>query len=94
VIRAVVDGNEEAMGPVALLGCRFARAVLAHAGAADELRAEVLRRWGQRALVSLAFGITVSRMYPTIKYALGHGRACTVVRVGEALSPVKARRAA
>jgi hypothetical protein len=33
-------------------------------------------------LVSLAFAITASRIYPTVKYALGHGKACMRVVVG------------
>ena len=41
-----------------------------------------VKRCGRRALVSLAFAIYTARMYPTIKYALGHGKACTRVVVG------------
>ena len=94
VVRAVVAGREEAMGPEVLVGYRFARAVLAHHDSAGELRAEVSRRWGPRGLVSLAFGITTSRMYPTLKYALGHGHACRVVRIGDHGEPVTVRPAA
>ena len=36
---------------------------------------------GRRALVSLAFAITAARIYPTVKYALGHGKACMRVVV-------------
>jgi hypothetical protein len=32
--------------------------------------------------VSLAFAITAARIYPTVKYALGHGKACMRVVVG------------
>jgi hypothetical protein len=63
------------------LGVAFARAVLDHAPAADELREEVLRRWGPRGLVSLAFGLVGARIYPTLKYALGHGKTCQRVLV-------------
>jgi hypothetical protein len=41
-----------------------------------------VKRWGQRALVSLAFAITAARIDPTVKYALGHGKACMRVVVG------------
>ena len=41
-----------------------------------------MKRWGRRALVSVAFAITAARIYPTVKYALGHGKACTRVVVG------------
>jgi hypothetical protein len=55
---------------------------------ADELRAQIVERWSPRALVSLAFAITAARMYPTMKYALGHGRACQRISVGGAVVPV------
>jgi hypothetical protein len=40
------------------LAVRFAEASLRHAPEADDLRQEVVRRWGKRALISLAFAIT------------------------------------
>jgi hypothetical protein len=60
----------------------FTRATLAHDTAADESREAIVKRWGRRALVSLAFAITAARIYPTVKYALGHGKACMRVVVG------------
>jgi hypothetical protein len=94
VIGAVVAGREEGMPAEVALGYRFARAVLARHPDADQLRDEVVRRWGRRGLVSLALGITGSRMYPTLKYALGHGRACSAVRIGGESQPVRALAAA
>jgi hypothetical protein len=93
-IRAVIAGQDQAMDADVRLGYRFARAVLAHDPDADGLRAEVLAHWGQRGLVSLAFAITTSRMYPTLKYALGHGHACTVVRVAGQAQPAAVKTAA
>src|SRR5216117_553389 len=61
---------------------KFTRATLAHDAAADEYREAIVKRWGRRALVSLAFAITAARIYPTVKYALGHGTACVRVVVG------------
>jgi hypothetical protein len=34
--------------------------------------------------VTLAFAITTARMYPTVKYAMGHGRICSRVVVNGA----------
>jgi hypothetical protein len=82
VLRAVLAGNVDAMPPDVQLVWRFTQATLAHDAAADEYRWEIMRRWGSRALVSLAFAITATRIYPTVKYALGHGKACTRVVVG------------
>jgi hypothetical protein len=39
---------------------------------------------GSRAVVSLAFAMVASRIYPTVKDAMGHGKACTRVVVGGA----------
>ncbi len=82
VLRAVLADNPGAMPADVALAWRFTRATLAHDPAADEYRDEIVKRWGRRGLVSLAFAITASRIYPTVKYALGHGKACTCVVVG------------
>jgi len=81
VLRAIVAGDAQAAGDDAGLALRFARAALAHEAAADTLRAEIIGRWGQRALVTLALAIAASRVFPTVKYVLGHGQSCSRVRV-------------
>jgi hypothetical protein len=79
-IRAVLLGDEAAMSPDAVLGFRFARAVLRRDIAeSDRLRREILTRWGKKGLVSLALTIASARVYPSVKYALGHGHACVKV---------------
>jgi len=89
-IAAVVRGDEAALSPEAALGVRFARAVLARDAAADACRDEIVRRWGPRAVLALAFGVMGAQLYPTLKYALGHGKACTrVVVAGQSVSPRK-----
>ena len=82
VLRAVLTDNVDAMPPDVALVWKFTRATLAHDAAADEYREAIVKRWGRRALVSVAFAITAARIYPTVKYALGHGKACTRVVVG------------
>jgi len=81
VLRALLSDNPEAMPADVALVWKFTRATLAHDPAADEYREAIVKRWGRRALVSLAFAITTARMYPTVKYALGHGKACMRVVV-------------
>jgi hypothetical protein len=83
VIANIIAGDVIALPDDVALGVKFARAVLAHAVEADDLRADIERRWGKRAVASLALAITASRMYPTVKYALGYGKACTRITVGE-----------
>ena len=93
LLRAVLARDFAAMPEPVVLGVRFTQAVLAHDIEADELRALIVRRWGKRALVTLGFAITSARLYPTLKYALGHGQACVRVRVGGTEQPVLRRAA-
>jgi hypothetical protein len=88
ILRAVVARDFAAMPDDVALAVRFAEASLRHAGEADELREQVLRRFGKRGLVSLAFALTSARLYPTLKYAMGHGRACQRVTIGGETRPV------
>ena len=84
VLRAVLSDDPDTMPANVALVWKFTRATLAHDAAADDYREAIVKRWGRRALVSLAFAITAARIYPTVKYALGHGKACMRVVVGGA----------
>jgi len=82
VLRAILAGDEAAMGETARLGYQFARAVLDRdMERADPLRDEIVRRWGKAALTDIGLSLTTARMYPTLKYALGHGKTCSRVVV-------------
>jgi hypothetical protein len=94
-VSAIVRGDEAAMSPEVALGVRFARAVLARDAAADACREEIARRWGPRAVLALALGVMGAQLYPTMKYALGHGKACTrIVVAGQTVSPPARQRIA
>jgi len=89
VLTAILAGDEAAMGETAALAWRFARASLARDMAAcDPLRDEIVRRWGEKALVAISLALTAAREYPTLKYALGHGKACSKVVVAGVATPV------
>ena len=89
VLRAILAGDEAAMGETAALGWRFARASMARdMAAADPLRDEIVRRWGDRGLMAISMAVTTARMYPTLKYALGYGKACSRVTVAGKATPV------
>src|SRR5215510_14756403 len=83
LLRAILNDDVAAMPDDVALAWRFTKAVLAHDASADDYRAVILERWGPRAVVSLALAITTARIYPTVKYAMGHGKACTRVVVGD-----------
>jgi hypothetical protein len=88
ILRAILAGDEAAMGETAALAYRFAKASLERRlGEADALREEVVRRWSQKGLVALALALTTARMYPTLKYALGHGKSCSLVTVAGEAAP-------
>lgn len=80
-LRAVLTQNPAMMPPNVALAWRFTRATLDHDPLADEYREEITRLWGPEAVVSLAFAIVTARMYPTMKYAMGHGKSCTRIVV-------------
>jgi hypothetical protein len=82
VLRAVLTDDPGGMPDDVALAWRFTRATLDHDPAAEQYREEIVRRWGPRAVISLAFAIVASRTYPTVKYAMGHGKACTRIVVG------------
>jgi hypothetical protein len=88
VLRAIVTRDFAAMPEEVALAVRFTEATLARSAEADELREQVVRRFGQRGLISLGFAMLGARMYPTLKYALGYGRACTRLTIGGEVRPV------
>jgi hypothetical protein len=56
-ITAVRHEDAEDMPDDAALAWRFTRATLDHEPIADEYRQEITRRWGPRAVISLAFAM-------------------------------------
>jgi hypothetical protein len=82
VLRAMLADDPAAMPPDVGLVWRFTRATLAHDAAADDYREVIVELWGRRALISLAFAITAARIYPTVTYGLGHGKAFSRIVVG------------
>lgn len=81
VLRAVAVADDAAMPADVRLGVQFARATLARSPEADALRARIVDSWGRRGLLTLAFGLVASQLYPTLKYALGYGRTCSRLEV-------------
>ena len=57
VLRAIVARDFVAMPDEVALVVRFTEATLRHVPEADELREEVVRRFGKRGLIALAFAM-------------------------------------
>jgi uncharacterized lipoprotein YbaY len=85
-VRAIVARDFARLPPDAALGLRIADATLAHEPA-DELRAEALRRYGKKGLISLAYAIASARVYPTVKRVLGHAHTCERIKVAGEVVP-------
>jgi len=88
-IAKILHGDEAEMTEPTRLGVKFARAVFARdALAADDARAELQRRYGKRAIVSLGLAICASQLYPNFKWALGYGHTCQRLEVeGTTIAP-------
>ena len=83
LIRAILERDYAKCSKEALLGMELASATIARDGSGEEARAEILERWGRAGLVSLAYAIVGAQAYPTFKYAIGHGRACLRLQIGD-----------
>jgi hypothetical protein len=82
LIADLIAGRFEALPEPVRVTARFTLATLRRTPEADELRERVEQFFGRQGLLSIAFSITASRMYPTLKYAMGYGRSCQHVSVG------------
>ena len=83
VLRAIVAGDEARWARMLRwVGDSRASVMARDIAESDALREKIVDRWGRRGLVSLALTIASSRVYPAVKYALGHGRACVRLKVG------------
>jgi len=80
-IAAILRGDLEQAGEEAELGFRYGIAVAQNTVDAPALAEEVKKRFGKRALVSMAYAVACSRVYPTLKRGLGHGVACSKINV-------------
>lgn len=82
-IAALLRGDLEQAGEDAELGFRYGIAVSQNTPNTVGLSEEVERRYGKRALVSMAYAVACSRVYPALKRGLGHGAACAKINVSD-----------
>jgi hypothetical protein len=76
-----------AAGPAGL-GFRFAEAAISGDIQADSLRDEIRAAHGEKAVIACAYAAASGRAYPVMKRALGHGKACQQITLGEAYHPI------
>lgn len=82
VIRAAVTRDLSAMEERTRTAFEFAEAVAARDIRSEELRPLIEQWWGKAGVAELALAIASTRVFPTLKRALGHGQACSRVVIG------------
>lgn len=82
IIRAAVTRSLADMDERTRTAFEFAEAVVARDNRSEELRPLIVAWWGKAGTVELALVIAATRVFPTVKRALGHGQACSRVVIG------------
>ncbi len=80
-IRALLAGRPDRLPESLRQAHDFAQAVLARDAGAAALRQALAERYGDAAVVDLALAIATARVFPTVKWAMGHGVSCALVEV-------------
>lgn len=86
-ITACLARDFENAGDVGL-GFRFAEAAIADRAELDSLRAEIVEKHGQKAVISATYAAATCRAYPVLKRGLGYGKVCQAVEVAGRTVPV------
>ena len=87
-IEAVLTRNIAAMNVEAMLGFRFADALVRRAPEADDARDAVRGQWGNAGVIDLTLAVQIGRVFPMVKAGLGFAKSCQRVRIGEHLIDV------
>lgn len=81
VLRAVVDGNVDALDEESADVYRFAEAVVTANGKDQELRERMRLRYGDEGLIELSMAMAVCRFFPVMKRGLGYATSCRKVEI-------------
>lgn len=80
-LQNLVQGRLDAVDPDAALGFRYGDAV-ARGEDASDFRDAIVGKWGEKALIELAFAVATARFYPALKRGMGYAHACEKIKVG------------
>jgi len=81
LLRAVLDGDLDALPDEIKEAYHFAEAVLTANGDEDACRECLRLRYGDEGLIEMALAIATCRVFPTVKRALGYAISCSAVAV-------------
>jgi hypothetical protein len=80
-IEAVLRRDLRSMNSAAVLGFRFADAVVCRSADVEQHRDAVRVRWGEKGVIDLTMALQMGRMSPMVKSALGYAKECRRVTV-------------
>lgn len=83
LLHAIIEHDLAALPADIALVVQYTERVLAHDPQADALRDNVVALWGSKGLITLSFAISAYRVYPTLKYSLGYGKACSRIQLND-----------
>jgi len=88
IIKEAIRGDQDGLGPALSLVHRYATNI-GQGNPAPESEIQAIRDlWGQAGLVDIAFAVSASPVFPTLKKALGHAAICLPLDVdGERVIP-------
>lgn len=69
--------------------CNFTNLVIARSPEAEDIKEQVVAKWGQQGLITIAFAISSYRVFPALKYTLGYGATCQRIQVNDVSMPPK-----
>jgi alkylhydroperoxidase family enzyme len=78
IIRGALQGGK-GLSPEHLDIYRYARAIAANEDMDPEFLPRLEARWGREVIAELAVAIVASRLFPTLKRALGHAKSCALM---------------
>jgi hypothetical protein len=77
IVRGALHGGK-GLNAEQLDAYNYARAVAVNEEMDPELLPRLKARWGDEVIAELAIAITGTRLYPTMKRALGHAKSCSL----------------
>ena len=88
IIEAAVRGESDRLPGLLQNVFLFADAVARRDASSTDYDDVLRAAYGDSGMVDLAFAIASAGVYPTLKRALGHGLACTSVKIGHTIIPM------
>ncbi|MDA0834897.1 MAG: hypothetical protein O2955_13885 [Planctomycetota bacterium] len=80
LVQSIIDDDVARLSPELQDVANFSRHVARAEEPGDELRERLRNRYGDAGLVELSLAIATSRVYPTVKRALGYAKTCAIFK--------------